>query len=59
MSNTAGLLYRLQESNLYAAAQEIDYLDNVIQEILRLHPPAPEYVIWPHPQGLSKIMRYF
>ena len=33
-----------QEASLYTAAQEMSYLDNVIQESLCLYPPALEYV---------------
>jgi cytochrome P450 len=32
----------LQDCGLYKAAQEITYLDNVIQESLRIYPPAVE-----------------
>ena len=32
----------LQDSDLYKAAQEIVYLDNVIQESLRIYSPAVE-----------------
>ena len=32
-----------QEASLYEATQEITYLDNVVQESLRLYPPAPRY----------------
>ena len=35
----------LQESSLYDAAQEIDYLDKVVLETLRLHSPAGRYGI--------------
>ena len=35
-------IYILQDSGLYKAAQEIAYLDNVIQESLRIYPPAVE-----------------
>ena len=34
----------MQEATLYEASQEITYLDNVIQEALRLIPPAQVYV---------------
>ena len=30
---------------MYEASQELAYLDNVIQESLRLYPPAPRYNI--------------
>ena len=33
------IMCQLQESTLYTAAQEITYLDNVVQESLRLYPP--------------------
>lgn len=33
----------MQESNLYIAAQEITYVDQVLQESMRLYPPAIEY----------------
>ena len=36
----------LQESSLYDAVQEIDYLDKVVLETLRLHKPAPRYIAW-------------
>ena len=35
----------MQESSLYDAVQEIDYLDKVVLETLRLHSPAPRYGI--------------
>ena len=33
----------IQDASLYEATQEITYLDNVLQESLRLYPPAPRY----------------
>ena len=39
----AALIY-FQDASAYEASQEIDYLDNVIQESLRLYPPGPRYV---------------
>ena len=33
----------MQDGSLYTAAQEMTYLDNVVQETLRLHPPDIEY----------------
>ena len=32
----------VQESTLYTAAQEITYLDKVLQESLRVYPPIVE-----------------
>ena len=32
---------KLQDATLYEASQKISYLDNVIQETLRIYPPAP------------------
>ena len=34
---------RPQDASAYEASQEIAYLDNVIQESLRLYPPATRY----------------
>ena len=31
----------LQEASMYDATQELQYLDMVIQESLRMYPPAP------------------
>ena len=39
-SNT---IYHTQDATLYAASQEITYLDNVLQESLRLYPPVAMY----------------
>ena len=35
----------MQEADLPDAAEEIVYLDNVVQETLRMYPPAPRYMI--------------
>jgi cytochrome P450 len=35
---------RPQDASAYEASQEIAYLDNVIQESLRLYPPATRYI---------------
>ena len=35
----------MQESSLYDAVQEIDYLDKVVLETLRLHSPVGRFVI--------------
>ena len=35
----------MQESSLYDAVQEFDYLDKVVLETLRLYSPAPRYGI--------------
>lgn len=35
----------MQDAALYDAAQEIEYLNNVTQESLRLYPPNHEYIM--------------
>ena len=37
----------LQETPLYDAVQEIEYLDKVVQESLRLYPAIAKYVALP------------
>ena len=35
----------LQDASVTTVAQEVPYLDMVIDETLRLYPPSPKYVI--------------
>ena len=37
-------LHSWQEESLYDATQKLQYLDMVIQEALRIYPPAPRYM---------------
>ena len=34
-----------QDVSAYEAAQDLDYVDMVLHESLRLHPPAPMYAL--------------
>ena len=37
-----------QEESLYEATQKLQYLDMVIQEALRIYPPAPRWITSRH-----------